>query len=77
MEVGVCVAINFNSNKVVVIDVINSFIGEGYFVVWANISYLEVVECMVEVVVGEMGGIDILVNNVGVFIFYLIVEVSY
>jgi 3-oxoacyl-[acyl-carrier protein] reductase len=51
--------------------------GSGHTVVQADLEDPEAVRAMVEQAAGELGGIDVLVNNAGVYRSHPITEVSY
>jgi 3-oxoacyl-[acyl-carrier protein] reductase len=51
--------------------------GTGHTVVRADLADPDAVHAMVEAAVSELGGLDVLVNNAGVFTAHPITEVSY
>jgi len=76
-EAGARVALNFHSDKQAATDTIEAMPGLGHFAVRADISQPESVQQLVEAVVQEMGGLDVLVNNAGVFFPHPIDNSSY
>jgi 3-oxoacyl-[acyl-carrier protein] reductase len=64
---GERVAVHYGSRRQQAIDVVASLPGEGHIVVGADLADAEAVRRMVVEVAEAFGGIDVLVNNAGVF----------
>ena len=51
--------------------------GGGHTVVRADLADAEAVRQMVEAAAADLGGLDVLVNNAGIYLWHPITEVSY
>jgi 3-oxoacyl-[acyl-carrier protein] reductase len=58
-------------------DVAASLAGDGHLVVGADLTDAQAVRRMVDTTAGELGGLDVLVNNAGVFEPHPITETTY
>jgi 3-oxoacyl-[acyl-carrier protein] reductase len=76
-EAGDRVAVHFGSRRDQAGGVAASLPGEGHIVVGAELGDGEAVRLMVQEVAAAFGGIDVLVNNAGVFESHPIDETSY
>jgi NAD(P)-dependent dehydrogenase (short-subunit alcohol dehydrogenase family) len=71
------VAVHYGSRREQAEEVAASLPGDGHVVVGADLADAEAVRRMVEEVAGAFGGIDVLVNNAGVFEGHPIDETTY
>jgi 3-oxoacyl-[acyl-carrier protein] reductase len=58
-------------------EVLAGLPGEGHTVVRADLADAAAVKQMVDQAVADLGGLDVLVNNAGIYIWHPITEVSY
>jgi 3-oxoacyl-[acyl-carrier protein] reductase len=75
-EQGAQVAVHYNSNQAAD-ETLASLSGSGHMIVQADLADAEAVERMVRTVIDSMGGLNVLVNNAGVFEEHKIAEVDY
>ena len=61
------VAVHYGANAGLARDVAESLAGEGHVVAGADLADPEAVRAMVDEAAAALGGIDVLVNNAGVF----------
>ena len=71
------VAVHYSRAADVAKDVVASLPGTGHVAVQADISDPDAARRLVEQVVSELVGIDVLVNNAGVYLEHRIADVSY
>lgn len=71
------VAVHYASSKDRAEHVCASLPGTGHIVVGADLSDPEAVRRMVDEAAGGLGGIDVLVNNAGLFVEHPITETTY
>jgi 3-oxoacyl-[acyl-carrier protein] reductase len=71
------VAIHHRGSPGLAADVLAGLPGRGHVVVQADLADPDQVRRMVDHAAGALGGVDVLVNNAGVFIAHPITEVSY
>ena len=71
------VAVHYGANADKAHDVAASLPGDGHVVVGADLSDPDAVRRMVDEAAAELGGLDVLVNNAGVFEQHPITETSY
>jgi 3-oxoacyl-[acyl-carrier protein] reductase len=76
-ERGFRVAVHHRDSAGLAADVLAALPGSGHAVVQADLSDPDAVRRMVDQAHGELGGLDVLVNNAGVFTPHPITEVSY
>ncbi len=76
-ELGERVAVHYGRRREQALDVLAALPGEGHLVVGADVSEAEAVRRMVAEVQAAFGGIDVLVNNAGVFESHPIDECTY
>ncbi|GJM33228.1 MAG: beta-ketoacyl-ACP reductase [Saprospiraceae bacterium] len=74
---GAKVAINFQKDSEAASATIDSLEGEGHFAIKADIGRPDAVERMIAAVVKEMGRLDIVVNNAGIFFPHRVDKVNY
>ena len=77
-EIGVNVAVNYNSSPEAAADVVKIITDQGgkAFAVHADISSVEQVKAMVEGVQDQLGSVEILVNNAGIIQDQLLMRMS-
>jgi NAD(P)-dependent dehydrogenase (short-subunit alcohol dehydrogenase family) len=71
------VAINYNTNVKAAQKTIESLPGGPHFMIQADIRKPEAVQLLVDTAVQKLGGLDIVVNNAGVFLMHPLDEVNY
>jgi len=71
------VAIHYNAAKATAEAVRAGLPGSGHAVVQADLTDPAAVRRMVDDAAGQLGGLDVLVNNAGIYSQHLITEVSY
>jgi NAD(P)-dependent dehydrogenase (short-subunit alcohol dehydrogenase family) len=76
-ELGDLVAVHCSSNREAAQAVVEALPGHGHVVVQGDLRDPDAVRAMVEDAAARLGGIDVLVNNAGVFFAHPITAVSY
>jgi 3-oxoacyl-[acyl-carrier protein] reductase len=76
-EAGDRVAVNYASSLPSAEEVLHSLAGQGHVLPPADVGDPAAVRQMVDRVAEAMGGIDVLVNNAGIYVPHEILEVSY
>ncbi len=76
-EAGDRVAVNYASSRSSAEEVLHSLAGQGHVLAPADVGDPAAVRQMVDRVAEAMGGIDVLVNNAGIYVPHEILEVSY
>jgi NAD(P)-dependent dehydrogenase (short-subunit alcohol dehydrogenase family) len=76
-EHNATVAVHYNRNQQMAKQTLESLKGDGHIMVQADVADPQSVKEMVDSVVAQLGRIDVLVNNAGVFEEHPIAEVSY
>ena len=71
------VAIHHKASAELAAQVAAELPGTGHVVVQADLADAEAVLAMVDTAAGQLGGLDVLVNNAGIFTSHPIAEVSY
>jgi 3-oxoacyl-[acyl-carrier protein] reductase len=71
------VAIHHRDSAALAAKVLAGLPGSGHTVVQADLNDADAVRTMVDAAAEHLGGIDVLVNNAGVFVAHPITEVSY
>lgn len=71
------VAVHYSSNVALAHEVLESLPGEGHIIVGADLRDPAAVKSMVDEAALQLGGIDVLVNNAGVFFDHPIESSSY
>ena len=74
---GERVAVHYGASRDAAQDVVASLAGDGHGVVGADLADPEAVRAMVAQAAEGLGGLDVLVNNAGVFTLYPITETTY
>jgi len=76
-EKGAKVAVHYNSNQTAAEETMESLKGESHMIVQANMDDAEGIRKMVDMVVKQLGGIDILINNAGIYEEHLLTDMTY
>jgi NAD(P)-dependent dehydrogenase (short-subunit alcohol dehydrogenase family) len=76
-ERGDRVAIHHRDSATLAAEVLAGLPGGGHTVVGADLADPEAVRRMVEAAVADLGGLDVLVNNAGIYLWHPVTEVSY
>jgi len=71
------VAVHYNSNAQAAAETVASLAGSGHLVVQADLADAAAVQRMVETVIGQMGGLNVLVNNAAIYEDHAIAKVDY
>ena len=71
------VAVHHRDSAGLAREVLNGLPGGGHTIVQADLADAEAVRRMVEAAVASLGGLDVLVNNAGIYVWHPITEVSY
>jgi 3-oxoacyl-[acyl-carrier protein] reductase len=74
---GAKVAVHYNSNLAAAEETLSSMQGEDHRIYQADIADPDAVKTLVDAVVGDMDGIDILVNNAAIYSDHPIASVTY
>ena len=74
---GACVAVNYNANLKAAEETIESLPGGPHFVVQADVTQPDSVQYLIDTVSKKFGGLDIVVNNAGIFVSHPLEDVSY
>src|SRR3954470_12009259 len=76
-EGGDRVAVHYGANAALAREVVASLPGTGHVVVGADLRDADAVRTMVDAAADGLGGIDVLVNNAGIFEPHPIAETTY
>lgn len=76
-SIGDRVAVHYGSSSALAEDVAGSLAGSGHLVVGADLTDADAVRAMVETAAERLGGIDVLVNNAGIFERHPIIDTTY
>ncbi|HEX2621808.1 MAG TPA: SDR family oxidoreductase [Phototrophicaceae bacterium] len=76
-EHGAKVAVHYNSNRAAAEDTLRLLPGSGHIMVNGDMADANAVKQMVDSVAAEMGGLDVLVNNAGIYTEHPALEVDY
>lgn len=76
-EKGARVAVHYNTNHQAADETLSSLAGSGHMIVQADLADAEAIQRMVNLVVEQMGGLHILVNNAGIYEDHPIAQSSY
>ena len=71
------VAVHHRDSAGLAREVLDGLPGGGHTIVQADLADAEAVRRMVEAAVASLGGLDVLVNNAGIYVWHPITEVSY
>jgi NAD(P)-dependent dehydrogenase (short-subunit alcohol dehydrogenase family) len=74
---GARVAVHYRSDQVAAEATVGNLRGDGHVLVGADLADPDAVSEMVRRVVAALGGIDVLVNNAGIWFEHALVDVSY
>lgn len=76
-EAGDRVAVHYGSSKAAAEEVLGSLPGKGHVLVQADMADPEAVKAAVDSAAEQLGRLDVLVNNAGIFVAHPPVETSY
>jgi 3-oxoacyl-[acyl-carrier protein] reductase len=76
-ELGDRVAVHHRDSAGLAQEVRSGLPGDGHTVVQADLADAEAVRRMVDAAAADLGGLDVLVNNAGIYVGHPIAEVSY
>ena len=76
-EKGGRVAVHFNSNAQAAAETLASLPGSGHIVVQADLADNAAIQKMVETVITQMGGLNVLVNNAAIYEDHTLSKVDY
>jgi NAD(P)-dependent dehydrogenase (short-subunit alcohol dehydrogenase family) len=76
-EQGDRVAVHYGHSAALAAGVLAGLPGDGHLVVQADLADPQAVRQMVDQAYGALGGLDVLVNNAGVFLPHPVTDVSY
>jgi NAD(P)-dependent dehydrogenase (short-subunit alcohol dehydrogenase family) len=76
-EHGARVIVHYHSNQVAAAATLSSLAGTGHMTIGGDIGDAERVESMVAEVMVEMGQVDVLVNNAGIYLPHPLADVDY
>ena len=76
-ELGDRVAVHYGASAELAAQVMGELPGSGHTVVQADLADPEAVRRMVDRAHGDLGGLDVLVNNAGTYVPHPVTEVSY
>jgi 3-oxoacyl-[acyl-carrier protein] reductase len=71
------VAIHYRESKALAEEILNGLPGEGHIVIQTDLADPEAVRHLVDDAAARLGGLDVLVNNAGVFTAHPIFDTSY
>jgi len=71
------VVVHHRDSEALAREVLAGLPGDGHTVVRADLADAEAVRLMVETAVASLGGLDVVVNNAGIYVWHPITEVSY
>lgn len=71
------VAVHHRDSAALALQVLAGLPGEGHTVVRADLADARAVRQMVDQAAADLGGLDVLVNNAGIYVWHPITEVSY
>ncbi len=71
------VAVHHRDSAGLAHEVLDELPGGGHTIVQADLADAEAVRRMVEAAAASLGGLDVLVNNAGIYVWHPITEVSY
>jgi 3-oxoacyl-[acyl-carrier protein] reductase len=71
------VAIHYRESKALAEEILDALPGEGHIVIQADLADPEAVRRLVDDAAARLGGLDVLVNNAGIFTAHPILDTSY
>ncbi len=71
------VAVHHRDSAALAEEVVAGLPGRSHAIVRADLADADAVRRMVDAAVGDLGGLDVLVNNAGIYLWHPITEVSY
>ena len=71
------VAVHHRDSAALAEEVVAGLPGRGHTIVRADLADAEAVRRMVDAAAGDLGGLDVLVNNAGIYLWHPITEASY
>jgi len=71
------VAVHHRDSAALAQEVLSGLPGDGHTVVRADLADADAVRLMVETAVASLGGLDVVVNNAGIYLWHPVTEVSY
>ena len=71
------VAVHHRDSAALALQVLADLPGKGHTVVRADLADAGAVRQMVDQAAADLGGLDVLVNNAGIYVWHPITEVSY
>ena len=71
------VAVHHRDSAALAQEVLAGLPGDGHTVVRADLADADAVRLMVETAVASLGGLDVVVNNAGIYLWHPVTEVSY
>src|SRR5689334_7288712 len=71
------IAVHYNSNAQAAGETLNSLSGSRHLVVQADLADASAVGRMVETVISQMGGLNVLVNNAAIYEDHAVAKVDY
>ncbi len=71
------VAVHHRDSEALAREVLAGLPGDGHTVVRADLADADAVRLMVETAVASLGGLDVVVNNAGIYVWHPVTEVSY
>jgi NAD(P)-dependent dehydrogenase (short-subunit alcohol dehydrogenase family) len=74
---GARVAIHYHQNRAAAEETSRTLSGEGHILVQADVANPDKVRRMVETAIEQLGGLDVLVNNAGIFVDHALADVDY
>ncbi len=74
---GAKVAVHYHSNRAAADETLSQLAGDGHIIVQADMGDPDAVRRMVDEAVERLGGLDVLVNNAGIYSDHPLTEVSY
>jgi NAD(P)-dependent dehydrogenase (short-subunit alcohol dehydrogenase family) len=74
---GARVAIHYNSNRAAAEETLASLAGDGHRIYQADVADANAVKTLVDSVAGEMGALDILINNAAIYTEHPVASASY
>src|SRR5690606_42058095 len=74
---GAKVAVHYHSNRAAADETLSQLTGDGHIIVQADMADPDAVRRMVDEAAEKLGGLDVLVNNAGIYSYHPFTEVSY